>query len=142
MPDLVLIDGDVVTFLPVFGAAIVAARPGRISGSGPARVANSPVCVDGDERRVQVPGCTYVAPPYVVPGVGTLKISALAGNQKTRSTRTKGSALLLRGAMFTAAFEVQSPAQQPTPVGPVPDPTPQYSGQGSFVSRNTTVRSA
>ena len=36
MPDLVLIDGDVVTFLPVFGAAIVAALPGRISGSGPA----------------------------------------------------------------------------------------------------------
>jgi hypothetical protein len=31
---------------------------------------------------------------------------------------------------------VQSPAQQPTPGGPVPDATPQYSGQGMFVPSN------
>jgi hypothetical protein len=46
--------------------------------------------------------------------------------------------VLLKGSMFTAKFEVQSPAKQPPPAPgpPIPDATPQYSGQGMFITTN------
>ena len=139
MGDKVLTDGDMVVFMPVFSPAIVVVQPGKIPGSGPASIGGKKVCVDGDEAQVSVPGCTYITPSHPIPGVGTLKIASLAGNQKARSVQTGGKPVLLKGAMFTAKFEVQSPAQQPTPAGPVPDATPQYSGQGQFMPVNQQV---
>jgi len=139
MSDFVLIDGDQVVFLPAFSPAIVVVQPGKLAGSGPATINGKAICVDGDESKVSVPGCTYMTPSHPIPGTGTLKIAALAGNQKATKTKTGGKPVLLKGAMFTAKFEVQSPAQQPTPAGPVPDGSPQYSGQGQFVTTNTKV---
>jgi hypothetical protein len=139
MSDFVLIDGDQVVFLPAFSPAIVVVQPGKLAGSGPATINGKAICVDGDESKVSVPGCTYMTPSHPIPGTGTLKIAALAGNQKATKTKTGGKPVLLKGAMFTAKFEVQSPAQQPTPTGPVPDGSPQYSGQGQFVTTNTKV---
>jgi hypothetical protein len=94
--------------------------------------------VDGDEKKVEVPGCVYIAPPYVIPGTGTLKIAALAGNQKAQKTKTGGKPVLLKGSNFTATFEVQNPAKQPPPGpgSPIPDAAPQYSGSGMFVTMN------
>lgn len=136
MSDCTLIDGDTVLFIPAFGAAVVVVQPGKLKGSGPATVGGKKICVDGDESKVAVAGCTYMTPQYSIPGTGTLKISALAGNQKAKKTSTGGKLVLLKGGSFTAKFEVQSPAQQPLPTGPVPDATPQYSGNGSFISTN------
>ena len=74
------------------------------------------MCVDGDEKKVEVAGCSYyMTPQYPIPGTGTLKIAALAGNQKATKTSTGGKAVLLKGGNFTASFEVQSPAKQPPP---------------------------
>jgi len=72
----------------------------------------------------------------------TLKITALAGNQKAQKTHTGGKAVLLKGGNFTATCEVQRPAKRPPPGPgpPMPDATPQYSGQGMFVTTNTTFR--
>ena len=92
-----------------------------------------------NEAKVSVPGCMYMTPSHPIPGVGTLKIAALAGDQTARTTQTGGKPVLLKGSMFTAKFEVQTPAQQPTPGGPVPDATPQYSGQGQFMPINQQV---
>jgi hypothetical protein len=139
MSDFVLMDGDQAVFLPAFSPAVVVVQPGKLSGSGPATIQGKPICVDGDESSVSVPGCAYITPSHPIPGTGTLKIAALAGNQKASQTQTGGKPVLLKGAMFTAKFEVQSPAQQPTPGGPVPDGSPQYSGQGQFVTMNTQV---
>ena len=139
MSDLVLMDGDQVVFLPAFSPAIVIVQPGKLAGSGPATLNGKAICVDGDETKVSVPGCAYMTPSHPIPGTGTLKIAALAGNQKATHTQTGGKLVLLKGAMFTAKFEVQSPAQQPTPGGPVPDGSPQYSGQGQFVTLNSKV---
>ena len=139
MGDKVLTDGDTVVFLPAFSSAIVVVQPGRIPGSGPAAIGGKKICVDGDEARVSVPGCMYMTPSHPIPGVGTLKIATLAANQKARTTRTGGKPVLLKGSLFTARFEVQTPAQQPTPTGPVPDATPQYSGQGQFMPINQQV---
>ena len=139
MGDKVLTDGDMVVFMPMFTPAIVVVQPGRISGSGPAAIGGRKICVDGDEGQVSVPGCAYITPSHPIPGVGTLKIASLAANQKASTTQTGGKKVLLQGGMFTAKFEVQSPAQQPTPGGPVPDASSQYSGQGQFIPVNQQV---
>ena len=139
MPDFILIDGDMVTFLPAFGAAIVVVQPGTLAGSGPATIGGKMVCVDGDETKVSVPGCQYIAGAFSVPGAGTLKIASLAGNQMASKTNSGGKAVLLKGSQFTAQFEVQSPAKQPPPAN-TPDPTPKYSGNGSFMTTNTKFK--
>lgn len=142
MTDVILIDGDTVTFLPSFGAATVVPQPGKLEGSGPATLDGKKLCVDGDEGKVSVAGCMYMIPQYCIPGTGTLKIDALAGDQKATKTMTGGKAVLLQGKTFTAKFEVQSPAKQPPPGpgSPIPDATTQYSGSGMFVSANTLLK--
>lgn len=142
MTDFILIEGDKANFLPSFGAAVVVVRLGDLKASGAATLNGKKLCVDGDEKKVSVPGCTYMTPQYSIPGTGTLKIAALAGDQKAKKTNTAGKAVLLKGSQFTAKFEVQSPAQQPPPGpgSPIPDATPQYSGQGMFVTTNTKLR--
>lgn len=137
MSDDILIDGDLVTFMPNFGAAIVTPLPGTLQGSGPGTVNGKKICVEGDEKNVSVPGCVYMTPQYCIPGIGTLKVDALAGDHKATKTKTGGLAVLLKGGIFTAKFEVQSPAQQPTPSGPIPDTAPQYGGgTGMFNTMN------
>ena len=138
MADYILIEGDKANFMPNFGAAIVAVQPGTLQGSGPATLNGKKLCVDGDEKKVSVPGCVYFTPQYSIPGTGTLKIASLAANQKAKKTKTGGKVVMLKGSQFTAEFEVQSPAKQPPPGpgSPIPDATPKYSGQGSFLTTN------
>ena len=144
MSDFILIEGDMVMFLPAFGPAMVVVQPGTLQGSGPATIGGKKVCVDGDEGNVMVAGCMYTTPQYSIPGVGTLKISALAGDQKAGKTNSGGKAVLLKGGSFTAKFEVQGPAQQPPPGPgpPVPDSMTEYSGSGMFVTTNLKVMGA
>lgn len=138
MSDTVILDGDLALFLPVFGAATVVALPGRITGSGPPTLGGRAICIQGDESSVEVPGCMYMTPQYSIPGTGTLRIAALAGDQSAQKSRIGGQPMLLRGGRFTAKFQVQAPAQQPPPgtAPPIPDSTPEYSGSGSFIATN------
>ncbi len=142
MADSILIEGDKALFMPNFGSAVVVVRPGDLRGSGPATLNGKKICVDGDVKNVSVPGCAYFTPQYSIPGVGTLKIAALAGNQKATKTSTGGKQVLLKGGSFTADFEVQTPAQQPPPGpgSPIPDATPKYSGTGLFITTNMTFQ--
>jgi hypothetical protein len=142
MADFILLDADKTQFLPNFGAAVVVVQPGNLQASGPATLNGKKVCVDGDEKNVSVPGCTYMTPQYSIPGTGTLKIAALASNHKARKTLSGHKAVLLKGGHFTAKFEVQSPAQQPPPGpgSPIPDSTAQYSGSGMFITSNSKFR--
>lgn len=137
MPDFVLIDGDLALFQPTFGMATVVVRPGTLRATGQSGCKGKKLCVDGDEKSVEVPGSMYVTALHTIPGAGTLKVQALAPNQKARKTRSGGKVVLLKGAQFQAVFEVQTPAQQPVPgSSPVPDPAPQYPGQGQFQTTN------
>jgi hypothetical protein len=143
MSDMIIVDGDVVNFLPTYGAAVVVPIPTTISGTATkAKVTGKPACLEGDEKNVQSPGCMYMAGAFVIPGTGTLKIDKLNSDQLTKKLKIEGKKVILHGSMFDAVFEVQSPAQQPTPGGPVPDPAPKYSGgKGMFVPSNTKVQS-
>ena len=135
MPDTAIITGDQVQFLPAQGAAILMA-PAMIpiNGSGTMTVMGKPVCLKGDEKNVQMP-IPYIAAPYVIPGMGLLKISALGGDQLSKKLMN-GKKLILKGSQFDAEMQVTAPAQQPTPTGPVPDSTAKYSGKGQFISTN------
>lgn len=139
MSDYVLIDGDTVTFLPAFGAAVVTVQPGKLAGSGKGTVNGKKLCVSGDEGNVKVQQCPYLTPTYPTPGMGTLTIKQLAGNQKAQKTQTGGKAVLLsgQGAMFTANFHVDTPAQPPPTAAAPADQTEDYPGQGSFTTTNT-----
>jgi hypothetical protein len=138
MSDHVIIDGDTATFMPNFAPATIIPVPGRITGSGPPTATGKPLCIDGDEGSVEVPGVVYMTPQYSIPGTGTLKIDALGSDQLSQVATVDGTALILKGSTFTAKLEVQSPAQQPAPPGPpVPDSTPSYTGNGQFVTTNT-----
>lgn len=140
--DYILLDGDTVQFLPSFGPATVVVRPGRLDGSGPSTFNGKKVCVAGDEDAVQVQGCMYMSGAFSIPGTGTLKIDRLGNDQTAQHTQSGGKKMLLKGAMFQAKFEVQSPAQQPNPNGPpVPDPMSQYmGGQGQFITMNSKYK--
>jgi len=142
MQDFILINGDQVIFLPAFGAATVVPQPGKLEGSGPGTLNGKNLCVAGDESKVSVAGCMYMTPQYCIPGSGTLKIDALAGDQTATKTNTGGKAVLLKGTKFKAKFEVQSPAQQPPPGpgSPIPDSTSEYSGKGLFITTNTLFK--
>ncbi|MCB9304645.1 MAG: hypothetical protein H6566_28760 [Lewinellaceae bacterium] len=140
MADYILINGDQAIFQPTFGAATVAVRPGRIKGSGASNCQGQKVCVDGDEKSVEVPGCIYMTPQFPTPGAGTLKIGALAGNQKARKTKSGKKNVLLKGGTFQATFEVQTPAQNTSGPAPVSDPMTQYPGSGGFINTNTKFK--
>lgn len=127
-------------FNPTFGQAIVTVRPGDLIGIGKDKINQKLVCVDGDEKKVIVPGCTYMTPQYSIPGVGILSIQSLAGNQKAKKTKSGGKPVLLKGGSFTAKFQVMVPAQQPSVPSPIPDATPQYSGTGTFISMNIKIK--
>ena len=139
MSDFILIDGDLANFNPIFGLAQVVVRPGNLKASGKATVKGKKVCIDGDEKSVSVPSCMYTTPTHSIPGTGTLKIAALGADQKAKKTNSAGKPVLLKGSIFTAKFEVQSPAQLPPPTS-TPDATPQYSGMGTFINTNTTFK--
>ena len=140
MADYILTTGDMAMFKPSFGAATVIPQPGTLSGTGNSKIGGKIISVEGDEANVIVPGVTYMAPPYVIPGVGILSIDSLASDQIASKTTSGGKAVLLKGGDFNAKFEVLAPAMQPTPTGPVPDSTAQYSGNGSFVTTNAKVQ--
>jgi hypothetical protein len=98
-----------------------------------------PACLEGDElpKAISTP-LPYMSPPYVTPGVGTLKIT-LAANNKTSKTKN-GKVILLKGATFQAEFSVSSPAMMPTPAGPQPDPVSKKTGTCQFITTNMNVQ--
>jgi hypothetical protein len=143
MSDFVIVDGDMVNFLPSFGAAVVVPIPTTIAGTASkVTVTGKAACLEGDEKDVQSAGCMYISGAYVIPGTGTLKIDKLNSDQLTETTLAEGKKIILHGSMFDAVFEVQSPAMQPPPGpgSPIPDSTSKYSGgKGMFVPTNTKV---
>ena len=134
---LALTDQDqAVMTLPVFGPAIVVPVPSVIEasgGGGKKKAQGKPVCVEGDEKSVEMKGCTYISGPYSIPGTGTAKIMMLGTDQKAKATKVNGKPVLMKGTLFTMKFHVESPAQMPPPVS-TPDATPLYvGGKGMFI---------
>ena len=138
--DFAVVHGDQAIFDPSFPPAIVTAPPGMISASSRSKSGQLGVCVEGDETTVVVAGAVYFTPSFPIPGVGTLTIESLNPDQKARNATSNGRAIILKGTKFRARLQVSAPAQVTTPSGPVFDPTPVYSGAGSFITTNTRLK--
>src|SRR2546425_5308445 len=140
MSDLIIVDGDQVNFIAAFTPAIVTVQPGKISSSAATtKVGSKGPCLEGDEKSVEVSGCSYNTPAFTITGLGTLKIKKLNSDQLTQTTQIESKKVILKGTMFDAEFKVDTQAS--VLVGNVTkfDDTPTYSGKGSFVASNTVV---
>ena len=136
--DFVIISGDQAVFDPSFLPATVTAPPGVITGTAKGKVSGLLACVEGDEASVVVAGAVYFTPSFPIPGAGTLTIESLGPDQKAQKGKSGGRVFILRGSKFRARFQVNAPATAPS--GGAPDPTPVYSGTGSFITTNTRAR--
>lgn len=115
--------------------------PGPLVGtSTDLTVVQMPACLEGDEIPPSfMAPMPYIAPPFVTPGVATLKVTL--GPTNTTMTTENGKKILLKGtAPMQVMLEVKAPAMQPTPGGPVPDPAPSHPGTAQFITTNLTVK--
>ncbi len=138
MLDFILQDGDKAEFLPAFGVAMVVVKDGVLAAQGAATLAGTKVCIDGDEMQLKVEGCDYTVPAMgLLGGKGTLKILALAPDQRATKTYSNHKPVLLKGSMFQAQFSVTQPAKTPEGViPPLADTIPLHIGSGSFKTEN------
>lgn len=141
MTDYVIKTGDMLEVTipePAVVPALEALQP--LTGSSTnVTIGGMPVCLQGDELPMVLRDpLPYTAPPFSIPGTGTLMLTLLPENLTTQTTNG-GKPLLIRGAAFTAMFTVETPAQQPTPTGPVPDPLVEKPGTARFITTNEAV---
>ena len=115
--------------------------PVALVATGFATIDGKAVCIEGDELPPSLKApLQYMSPPFVTPGMGKLSVT-LASANKSATAADDGKVMLLKGQTFQAKFEVQVPAQQPSPTGPVPDPTPSYTGTAQFITTNMLAES-
>lgn len=136
--DKILCHGDLAIFDLQFGAAVVFWAPIPIKGSGPALVKGKKICVKGDESSVKMASCPYTVPGYAAPGVGELKIQALAPDQVAKKSKTGKKPMLLKGGDFIAILTVKTAAKVAVAPAVVEDPVPMYVGKGRFITLNFT----
>ena len=139
--DFIIKTGDMIR-ITITPPAVVPplAAPIPLTGtSANMTVNNMAVCLEGDELPPPLLSpLPYTAPPFVTPGTGTVSVTLTPMN-KTMKTKNQ-KAILIKGTPFKAEFTVVSPAMQPTPAGPVPDPLAKKPGMAEFVTTNVTVK--
>jgi hypothetical protein len=141
MGDIILRTADMIevtipapTVVPVLEAPVP-----LVGSSTNVIVLGMTMCLQGDELPpVLREPLVYTAPPFTIPGTGMLTVTLLPANLTVKTTNG-GKPLLLKGSTFPAMFTVESPAMQPTPAGPVPDPEVEKPGNARFISTNQTV---
>jgi hypothetical protein len=139
--DFIIRTGDMLQVtIPPPAVVPMLMAPGPLMGTSTStKVMGQFVCLLGDEIpmawRAPLP---YTAPPFVTPGVGTLKVILLPTNQTVQTKN--GKVMLIKGGTFQALFQVTAPAMQPTPAGPVPDPLAVKNGTAQFITMNATVK--
>ncbi len=95
-------------------------------------------CLEGDELpKALVTPQPYTAPPYLTPGTGTLSLKLTPAN-KSKVAKDSGSAILLKGATFTAEFQVVAPAIDP--IKGDPDPVLKKTGTAQFLTTNQSAK--
>ncbi len=140
MQDFIIKTGDMLQVTvppPAIVPQLVAPVP-LMGTSTNVMLSGQPVCLVGDELPAAIKGpLMYTAPPFVIPGMGTLQIILMPNNMTMQTTNN--SPILLKGATFQAMFQVTMPAQQPTPVGPIPDPLMVKPCTAQFITTNMQV---
>ncbi|MBV8042099.1 hypothetical protein [Pluralibacter sp.] len=119
----VMVDGDTLTFIPLFGHRTVIPPPGtaKILGSGHATIDGKKVCVLGDERNVVVPAI-YLIPGYT-PGQGLITIKEL-DEEQVMLWCTSDAPVITRGPLLTKFSALFTPTILATISGVPDSPTP------------------
>lgn len=141
MADFIVRTGDMLQVtIPPPAVVPMLEAPVPMVGTGTTVMAAGPaICLEGDQIPPTVRGpLPYTAPPFVTPGTGTLQLVIAPPANLTTKT-LNGKPILLKGTTFQAVFQVESPAMQPTPAGPVPDPLLVKTGTAQYITTNTTV---
>jgi len=141
MEDFILRTGDMIqiTIPPPAIVPMLMAPVPLVGSSTSLMVGGMPACLLGDELPVAISGpLPYTAPPFVTPGVGTVSVTLTPTNQTLQTQN--GKAILIKGQQFMAKFTVSSPAMQPTPAGPVPDPVLTKPGTAQFITTNINTQ--
>ena len=137
--DQIIINGDSVVFSSTGPIILMPPLPiTAIKANGETTINGKKVCIDGDEKKVEM-SCSYTVPSFTIPGSGTLKIQSLSPEQLTKKTKSGTKSLILKGKIFTAIFEVESPAKQPPPKN-TPDSVPSYEVNGEFIANNNKIK--
>jgi hypothetical protein len=139
--DFILKTGDMIqiTISPPAIVPMLMAPVPLVGSSTSVMVGGMPACLLGDELPQAISGpLPYTAPPFVTPGMGTVSVTLTPTNQ-TAMTQN-GKAILIKGQQFMAKFTVSTPAMQPTPAGPVPDPVATKPGTAQFISTNINTQ--
>jgi hypothetical protein len=139
--DFVMRTGDMiqVTITPPTIVPMLMAPVPLVGSSTNLVVVGAPCCLEGDELPPTLKSpMPYTAPPFVIPGTGTLQLTLMPTN--TSLLTKNGKKILIKGQQFIAKFNVQTPAQQPTPAGPVPDPVAVKPGTAQFITTNMTTK--
>jgi hypothetical protein len=139
--DFIICNNDMIQITPtppMICPSLTAPIP--LVASGLSTVNNMAVCLEGDELppalKSPVP---YMSGAFVTPGMVSVSITLQPAN-KTKVAQDSGKAMLLKGQTFQVSFSVQSPAMQPSPTGPVPDPVASKTGTAQFITTNTIAQ--
>jgi len=139
-PDFIITTGDMLQVTmtpPTIVPQLLAPIP--LIGTGTSvMVGGKPACLLGDELPPPFAApMPYTCPPFVVPGVGMLKIVLPPTNFTVATKNNKP--ILVKGATFPVQFQVMAPAQGPAPAS-MPDPVLIKPGTAQFITTNVTVK--
>jgi hypothetical protein len=136
MSSLVVAEGDVLVFEPMFGSRqVVLTGLATMSGSGVATIGQRRVCVVGDEKSGRWPA-QYFIPGYT-PGAGFVSIETLDSSQMAPCVIST-EPLIVMGQQFIARFTPTVPATLSSPPH-TPDAIAPSMGRGCFMPLQTAV---
>jgi|GEM_PF-2816970 len=141
MSKYIVVDNDEVTFITIFPPAVaLGTLKTKINGNGHAKIKTKSICIEGDEKTVELKDIKYTSGLFTVPGTADLTIEKLNGDQLADHVFNENKVIII-GSFFTATLTVSQPAQAPPVAGspPMKDPMPTYSGKGQFSSINNFV---
>lgn len=139
MMSLVIVNGDVVQFMPQFGARTIAVPVTTIPGSGHATIGVKKVCVKGDEKKVKLQ-TPYISGAYTTPGLAEITIKKLNSGQLAAHCTSPDDLITQGQQPFDAQLKVLAPATMPAPPF-TPDNTMSSDGKGMFIPSQFWVSS-
>jgi hypothetical protein len=139
MLNLTLKTDDLIVFVPLgqhICPDLVAPLP--LKGTSKIyKILGKPICLEGDEfpQNLKKP-LTYISPPYVIPGQGTLDWKPPA-SLFSITAKSENKKMVVLPPPFQVEFKVTVPAMQPPP-GPGP-PVPDGSTTKKFLVQYQSV---
>ncbi|WP_299259825.1 hypothetical protein [uncultured Aquimarina sp.] len=134
--DMIIMDGDTVEFSAMAPTTLIPPiLKTVIKASGKTTINGKKVCVEGDEKKVEI-SCPYVMSPFMG-GVGTVTIKQLGSDQLTKKTKSGNKRVILKGSILQAELTVDVKGKD---TNGLEDPIATYQVQGKLIPANTKIK--